>query len=72
MEIKTQFNVGDTIYYIDTEETRIKSITVSYVTTYCNGERTAICYHPEDSLRGVDEDKAFPSREALINHLSKE
>ena len=70
MEIKTKYDVGDTIFYLDTEETRIKSIVIGYVSACFNGEQSTVSYYPKGSLHSVGEERAFPSREALLERLS--
>lgn len=69
MEVKTKFNVGDTIYTV--EDCAIKELVVSKICIFVYDNRTNISYECDDLLfsKSVTEQNAFPNREALLYNL---
>ena len=68
MEVKTKFNVGDTIYTV--EDCAIKKLVVSKICIFVYDNRTNISYECDDFFcKSVTEQNAFPNREALLYNL---
>ena len=66
MVLETKFNVGDKIYTV--EDCAIKELTVSCIAVFIYKDKTNITYHC-DGNTSVNEENAFPSREALLYKL---
>lgn len=66
MVLETKFNVGDKIYTV--EDCAIKELTVSCIAVFIYKDKTNITYHC-DGTTCVNEENAFPSREALLYKL---
>lgn len=68
MKLETKFKIGDTIYTV--EKCKIREIVVSHITVFVKSEKVDVMYREEDySATSISEEMAFPSREALIDHI---
>lgn len=65
MEVKTKFNVGDTIYTV--EDCAIKEHVVQCIAIFVYKDKVNISYQCGKTT--VKEENAFPSREALLSNL---
>lgn len=73
MDIKTKFNVGDTVYMVAKTGSApsIKTGTISSVSTYHSATVWYVTYtFAEAELSSTSEDAIFPSKQALLAHLA--
>jgi hypothetical protein len=73
MNIETKFKVGDNVYTVDPETLKIKQFEIESVTSFTNGKGTTVSVYPKGDgcYKGVDENKCFSTREALLDHITK-
>lgn len=69
MDIKTKFNVGDKIYTVD--NCAIKELVVNRICIFVYKEKPTIRYECDKDFHSfsIEEENAFPSREALLYNL---
>lgn len=72
MNIETKFKVGDNVFTIDPETLKIKQFEIGTVASITSETGTTISVYPKtEAYKSVDESKCFPTREALIDHITK-
>ena len=72
MNIETKFKVGDTVYTVDPETLKIKQFEIGSVSSITSKDGTTVLVWPKtESYISVNEKKCFPTREALIDHITK-
>lgn len=72
MNIETKFKVGDTVYTVDPETLKIKQFEIGSVSSITSKDGTTVLVWPKtESYTSVNEKKCFPTREALIDHITK-
>lgn len=67
MEIKSKYNVGDTLYTI--EDMKVLKFEVYAVSSFWSKHVNGVSYHRKDSFSSYAEEKCFKSESELINHL---
>lgn len=67
MEIKSKYNVGDTLYTI--EDMKVLKFEVYAVSSFWSKHVNGVSYHRSDSFSSYAEEKCFKSETELINHL---
>lgn len=76
MNIETKFKVGDNVFTVDPKTLKVKEVEVAMITTSttANGG-TSVTLYPKTSEygygEGINEDICFPSKEQLIDHITK-
>ena len=70
MNIKTRYNVGDTVYTIDKNSMKVLPFKVKSIVVISD-ESTAIRLTPEgQNYDSYDERKCFPTEEELIKYVT--
>ena len=70
MIIKTKYNVGERVWYID--DNKVKSNQLACIDISCHNSiepRTEILYTPANSFRNYCESEIFASKEELLASL---
>lgn len=74
MSIETKFNVGDTVFTIDTKTTKVKGFEIESIIAYAGNGYTKVTYKEKGSSileSNYDEDKCFANKEELIDYVMK-
>lgn len=72
MNIETKFKVGDNVFTIDPETLKIKQFEIGSVSSITSENDTIVLVYPKTgSYISVNEKKCFPTREALLDHITK-
>lgn len=72
MNIETKFKVGDNVFTIDPETLKIKQFEIGSVSSITSENGTIVLVYPKTgSYISVNEKKCFPTREALLDHITK-
>lgn len=66
MEIKTKFNIGDTLFTI--ENMRITSFEIDAVSVFMTKKSVAVNYY--SGMISHKETECFPTKEALIDYIN--
>lgn len=71
MEIKTKYNIGDTVYYLS--DNTVKCSTIEFITIYINNYKNSvtITYTVRDynSYNYITKEELFPTKEELLKSL---
>ncbi|MDD6541766.1 MAG: hypothetical protein PUF32_05635 [Prevotella sp.] len=72
MNIETKFKVGDNVYTVDPETLKIKHFVIGSISSITSENGTIVLVYPKtENYTSVNEKKCFPTREALIDHITK-
>ena len=69
MDIKTKFDVGDTVYRLDNVNVAIKAMTVKRIIVSVLEDGKVYTTYAGDGIDTISQENAFASRDAIIEKL---
>ena len=71
MQVNNKYNIGDKVYFINTENKAECSV-VKAVFVYVYKDHTSVTYNLESGMSTVDEEDAFATERDLKEHVFKD
>lgn len=75
MNIETKYKVGDDVFTVDPKTLKVKEVEVAMITTSTTDSGTSVTLYPKRGDygygEGINESICFPSKEQLIDHITK-
>ena len=73
MEVNNKFNIGDKVYFIDSNSNmKAKCDEITGVFIYVRKEKTKVSYCLKDAPSSVDEEQAFATESDLKDYVFKD
>ena len=72
MNIKTNFNIGDKVFTIDTRTLKVKDFEVKRISTFTSDGKTTITLYDDYNYMadGYDENKCFSTEKELMTFIT--